>query len=223
MGRSATTKLATNLKPEEDDTRSRLLKAAVRVFAERGYEGATVREICRAAGVNIALVNYHFGDKLELYIEVIRFAIDAEAKMELVNRALDRNADPCDALREIVTGGIERLLGERGQFGLHLRFLMNELAQPTAAASRVADECFRPFYDRIRSVVGRILNLPVDHQTTRLCTHSVMGQVAHYCQARPMLQRLWPEMKFNAEQRKLVANHIVDFSLAYLRSQRRSK
>src|SRR5438445_3526019 len=117
---------AKKLEPEPDDARTKLLRAAVHVFAERGYEGATVREICREAGVNVALVNYHFGDKLELYVEVIRFAIDAEAKMDLVNRALDRNADPCDALREIINGGIERVLGERGQFGLHLRFLMHE-------------------------------------------------------------------------------------------------
>ena len=55
-----------------DDTRKRLLGAATDVFAEHGYHGGTVREICRVAKVNLALVNYHFGDKMALYTEVLR-------------------------------------------------------------------------------------------------------------------------------------------------------
>ena len=53
------------------DTRSRILGSAGPVFAAQGYTGATVREICSTAGVNIASVGYHFGDKLGLYREVI--------------------------------------------------------------------------------------------------------------------------------------------------------
>ena len=53
-----------------DDTRENLLLAAGKVFADKGYEKATVREICKAAGVsNLAAVNYYFGDKERLYIE----------------------------------------------------------------------------------------------------------------------------------------------------------
>ncbi len=55
-----------------DDTRLRLLDAARDVFAESGYYNATVRDISMRAGVNVAAINYHFGDKLELYTEVLR-------------------------------------------------------------------------------------------------------------------------------------------------------
>ena len=58
-----------------DDTRERLLAAASRVFAEKGFEKATVREICQAAEVsNLAAVNYYFGDKERLYIESVKRA-----------------------------------------------------------------------------------------------------------------------------------------------------
>ncbi len=198
--------------------------AAVGVFAEYGYEKTTIREICGRAGANVALVNYHFGDKMELYLEVIRHAIDASAKMEIVNKALEENADPCDALRQIIRGVIERFSETSSrygpQFGLHLRLLVKEAAQPTPALSRVIDETLRPLYDRLRSLIGRILSLSIDHQTTRLCTHSVMGQVAHYALARPLIEHLWPEMQMTPGQRRMVADHVADFSLAYLRAQR---
>src|SRR5262245_30296780 len=58
-----------------DDTRERLLEAASQVFADKGYEKATVREICTAAIVsNLAAVNYYFGDKERLYIESVKRA-----------------------------------------------------------------------------------------------------------------------------------------------------
>lgn len=53
-------------------TRERLLEAALEVFASKGYEGASTREICRLGGCNVAAIHYHFGDKASLYRAVFR-------------------------------------------------------------------------------------------------------------------------------------------------------
>src|SRR5271154_1357513 len=58
----------------QDATRRQLLEAAGEVFAELGFRNATVRAICLRAGANVAAINYHFGDKETLYIEVLRYA-----------------------------------------------------------------------------------------------------------------------------------------------------
>ena len=203
-----------------DDTRTKLFKAAIKVFSQKGYEKATIREICREANVNIALVNYHFGEKTELYLEVVRYAIDAAAKTKLLNKALEENADPCDALRQLIRGFIERLSETREQFGFNLQFIMKESTQPTPALSQIINETLKPLYGRLRSLIGQILSLPADHEKTKLCTHSIMGQVLHYALARPVIGFLWPEMKLTTQQRRRVANHIADFSLAYLLTYR---
>ena len=50
-----------------EDTRERLIRAAAQLFAEKGYEGASVKELAQEAGVNVSLVSYHFGGKDGLY------------------------------------------------------------------------------------------------------------------------------------------------------------
>ena len=54
----------------DESTRNRILEAAGPVFATKGFRGSTVREICDAAKVNVASINYHFGDKSHLYVEI---------------------------------------------------------------------------------------------------------------------------------------------------------
>lgn len=56
---------------EKKITRDRILEAALDLFASRGFQSTTVRDIAAAAGVNIALINYHFGSKEQLYKDLI--------------------------------------------------------------------------------------------------------------------------------------------------------
>lgn len=201
-----------------DSTRTRLLKAAASVFAEHGYQDATVRQICAQADANIALVNYHFGDKLELYTEVLRFALQpgpGEARFDLPHGAVEPEA----ALQRIIGALVERAFETSDQANLRFRLILNEFVRPSGATARVVDVVMRPVYERLREIVGAILGLSPNHQKTRLCVHSILGQVAHFAHARPVLALLWPEMTMTPAQRELVTEHITQFSLAYLHAK----
>ncbi|MGH7994604.1 MAG: TetR/AcrR family transcriptional regulator, partial [Limisphaerales bacterium] len=118
--------------PAHDETRGQLLEAAGEVFAEIGFRNATVREICRRAGANVAAVNYHFGDKETLYAEVLR---DSQQKAfekypPLLGVAAD--APPEEKLRAFIQSFLLRIFdsGTITRFG---KIMSREMVEPTGA------------------------------------------------------------------------------------------
>ena len=197
--------------PSLDVTREKLIEAAGEVFAEVGFHNATVREICARAGTNIAAVNYYFGEKLGLYSEVLKSSILAQQADALVSSEV-LASDPRGALEALIREWLETLRAG-GRSAWYPRIMAHEMAQPTLALDLVA-EAMSVNYLRFRALVGKVIGHGPDDARTRMCVHSVVGQILHYMQARPMLARLWPDLILeDEEQRRAVADHIVEFSL----------
>src|ERR1044071_1984020 len=188
-------------------TRERLIEAAGEMFAELGFHHTTVREICNRAGANIAAVNYHFGDKTGLYTEVVRQSMRA-ARLDAVRAAFDQNAPPEQILRAVIKTRLESLRSlDLGDW--HFRIFAHELSKPTPAMNVVVNEAIRPLYSRMCMLLANILRLPPDHEKTRLCAHSIIGQILFYAFARPVISRLGPDMKMTAAQIDVIADHIT--------------
>jgi TetR/AcrR family transcriptional regulator, regulator of cefoperazone and chloramphenicol sensitivity len=198
-----------------DLTRDKLIEAAGHVFAERGYRDATIRAICRRAGANVAAVNYTFGDKMALYTEVLRHSMRAAHTVAL-NAALDSSLPAEDTIRGVIRARLMSWFCD-ARPDWHVRLVMHEFSQPTRAMARVVDEGMRPVYLRMCKAVGEIIGLPAGHETTRLSVNSIIGQVIFYTLSRPVLSRLQPDLKLKPNQVKRIADHIADFSLAYLK------
>ena len=187
-----------------------MLQAAGEVFAAQGFQAATVRDICARVDANVAAVNYHFGDKVGLYMEVLRRAITGDAELPLPS-------DPEEALRVF----IRRMLSRSSltdQTSLHFRIMAHEMAQPTPALAQVAAEVIAPKFQQVRRVLGAILSLDPAHPITVLCGHSLVGQVMHYANAKPVIAILSPELQQDPDRLDRVANHITNFTLHALRA-----
>lgn len=203
-----------------DPTREKLLDAAGRIFADRGYQAATVREICDAAGENVAAIHYHFGDKLGLYTQVVQQSMQA-AEIEGIRTALNLNSPPQDVLRAVIRArlrSIER--GDRPDW--HFRILIHEMAQPTPVLRQLINEVGTPLFERLLKLIGGMIGLPPEDDKTRMCALSVMGQILVYVFAAPLLAGVWPELKMTQQQVDRIADHIADFSLSYIRNYRSS-
>lgn len=195
----------------QDVTREKLIEAAGRVFAEVGFHDATVREICARAGTNVAAVNYYFGEKLGLYTEVLRSSL-AQHRPAL-NHGIGPPLDPRASLGAVICEWLESF-SDGSRPAWYARIMAHEMAHPTPALDLVA-EAMGANYLRFRAVVGKLIGRCPDEARTRMCAHSVVGQVLHYVHARPMLARLWPGLDLNnPEQLRAIAEHIVEFSLA---------
>jgi TetR/AcrR family transcriptional regulator, regulator of cefoperazone and chloramphenicol sensitivity len=206
-----------------DDTRARLIEAAGEVFAERGFQAATVREICSKAGANVAAVNYHFRDKIGLYDEVLKESL-CVAGHETIRQFASACKNPEEALRLMISGMLSRMSHAAQRGAWHIRIMAHELAQPTEGLDRVIEQVIGPNYGGLRKIISQIIGLPPDHDTTRLCAHSVIAQVVHYTHARPVICRVWPQLTLTPDRVEQIAEHITDFSLAALRSiARRNK
>jgi AcrR family transcriptional regulator len=201
-----------------DLTRDKLLDVAGRIFADRGYHGATIREICVAAGANVAAVNYHFGDKLALYTEVVHQSMRM-GELEAMKNALDQQAPPEVILRSVIRVRLRGICrNDRPDWYFHI--LVHEMAQPTPALRELINKVGRPIFERMLGLIGGMIGLPADDDKTRLCAISVMGQILVYVFSLPLLTGVWPELKMTPEQVDRIADHIADFSLAYIQNSR---
>lgn len=196
-------------------TRARLLAEAERLFSERGFKGVTVREICRVARANVAAVNYHFGDKLGLYREVLQGAAQAMRETSDAAREAGTGQPPEEQLRRYIHVFLHRLL-RGGRESIH-RLITREMNEPTPALDTLVEHGVRPRVEYLSGVIAQILRCdPRDPRVLR-CVASVQAQAVSYF-PNPIAARLGLAFKPTPAQVEKVARHIAAFSIAGVRA-----
>lgn len=170
---------------ETEDTRERILFAARKLFADRGFEATSVRDITAEAGCNVASVNYHFGGKDKLYLESFRSMLGAlrDRRIEMMGEVMAR--DPLPTLEEYV----ERLaqvfldpLVASSDGRLFLDFVSREMIAPRLPEGVFLSEFIDPLMERAVAALTEI-GPPMSEGAARLCTMSLVGQLLHAIKA----------------------------------------
>ncbi|HKJ23198.1 MAG TPA: TetR/AcrR family transcriptional regulator [Myxococcota bacterium] len=104
---------------DPEDTKERLLDAAERLFAERGFEGASLRAVTQAAGTSVSAANYHFGSKEALLAATIRrrAAPVIEARAARLAAIERRVGDAQLPLEEVLDAFLGPIFEERARSG----------------------------------------------------------------------------------------------------------
>src|SRR3972149_1611495 len=158
-------------KTASEQTRTRLLEAAREVFSQHGFQGATVREICRRAEANGAAVNYHFGSKDGLLAEALNFA-----PLKAMQKANVKAGEcPKMRLRLFICDFMLMLLDEKNPSS-QCQIMARELADPTPALDKIVREAIAPLHEFLGELLheiagektnGHVRNAAPDDETCR--------------------------------------------------------
>ena len=167
-------------------TREALLAAGTKLFAEHGYDGVPVAAIAEKAGVNKAMINYHFGGKRKLYLAIVN-ATFAEM-VERVERLAESPRPAPDVLRELVADVGD--MGRRRHPHFCTMFLREVLTGGKHLDRGVIDQPARIF-GAVQRIVARGVRdgdfRPVDPLLTHL---SLIGSLVFFFATAPFRERV---------------------------------
>ena len=205
-------------KTSDHRTRSRLLEAAGIVFSDKGFERATAREICDLARVNSAAVNYYFGGKQHLYVEVLR---EAHRRLENFGARIKAVAEDTRASEETLEGfftGLLHMVLDPSRAGWVVRVIMREMASHTDALAELVELQIRPTARLFRTIIARLMDLPVGHEAVVRGTLSTVAQFIFIFQNRHVIELNYPDLDLRGEGIDRMVRHIWCFTVAGLRA-----
>jgi TetR/AcrR family transcriptional regulator, regulator of cefoperazone and chloramphenicol sensitivity len=208
--------------PAQANTRRQLIEAAREIFAQSGFRNATIRDISRRAGANIAAVNYHFGDKEGLYFAVMKDACRLAVEKYPPDFGLPAKPTARQRLHAFVRSFLLRVLS-CGPHADHGKLMARELVDPSPALDEIVDQNLRPMVATLMAIMRELLGPTAANEQIRKCGISVVSQIVVYHHCRPLINRLFPDMQFNESAIEELAEHITSFSLAALQAIARKK
>lgn len=190
-------------------TREAILKAASQVFGAKGYNKATHAEISRTANVNSALINFHFGSKDQLYLNVWERVSGEVNRLYPMDGGVPHEAPAETRLR----GHIRSLMNialDPALESFH-RILTMEFTNPTGLLDELMKKHIQKHRAFIADIMRDLLGPTVTEQAIALCEISVMSQ-CHMILPRPG-KRGKPQ-RFKHSDVDMLTDHITRFSLA---------
>lgn len=199
-----------------DETRRRILEAALAAFGANGFKGATTRQIADAAAVNLPALKYYFGGKEGLYLAcadeiVARYRERMLGPIGAVQHALAPGADPAEArvaLKQVVGALAELLVGTR-EAEAWSTFVLREMTEQGPAFAVLYEQVWGPGVDLIAHLIGRGVGEPTPSEASRVEALLLLSSISTFGIVRPVALRYldWPDA---AGQRFESVRRIID-------------
>ncbi len=200
-----------------EETRARIIESACEVFAEKGYQSATVADICRRANANVAAVNYHFGGKAALYV-----AAWQHSYLHTVSDPdLDLSGTCVHDPEDLLCAYIMRIIHSHATKGAEAQFTrlyLMEKANPTGLIQESWRDIVNPKHQRLKTLVKNVAGQRVPEEVLLFCELSIISQchsllTLHKNDFEFLLQQPYSEALL-----KRWAKHITRFSLAGIKA-----
>jgi AcrR family transcriptional regulator len=200
------------------DTRSRLLEAALRLFAEKGYAQTSTREICLAAGVNAAAIHYYFGDKAGLYRAVYLAPIQ---QLMVAARDIADAGEPFDAtMRRTYEAFLAPLKESDARTMQILKLHFREQADPTGLAGEEVVSAGRLHFDALVAMLMRELALSTPDDDIRRLASSLIALAVDFLTSAEWIRQIAPQLHGGPAAIDRMADRLTGYAVALINHER---
>jgi AcrR family transcriptional regulator len=192
--------------------REQLIAHATRIFATKGFVAATTREICDAAGVNIAAIHYYFGDKEGLYRAALLQPI------EEMTAAFGRFDDPALTFEQAMRMFLAPFIApstdnlERDVMRIHLR----EMMEPSEVFREITAQAIVPAHNTLAALLARHAGLTRPDSDIHQLAFATVAMAHDYCMSREFMTMLAPEVLNRPRAMERILDRLVGYSRALL-------
>ena len=183
-------------KAQGEETRARLIEVGSRLFAQKGYDGVSMRTLAAEAGVNLATVGYHFGGKPGLYQaileRIIAFRYEIFPKAEEVRARIEAAGSDRAALCRVADWFVDRVAREllgHSELAWAAFMVSRELAQPSEWFELLAREFFTPSMDALRALVTGVLPPETGSEEITITGHCVISIIIKLLEAHGLITK----------------------------------
>jgi len=195
-----------------DATRQKLIDAALRIFGDYGFDGASTRMLADAAGANLAAIPYYFGGKEGLYRAAAQFVVETSSKElaptiekidgALVQRGISRKL-ACELLHELLDRFSALVIGSRAA-DTWASFVMREQLHPGAAFEILYEGMMRPITSAATKLVATIQKRAPDDPQAIIATQTILGQILIFRVGRTAALRTLGWKTFSPDHLRLI-------------------
>ncbi len=203
----------------EKTVQDKLIEAAEELFCGRGFNETSVRDIAAAAGCNVASVNYYFGGKDNLYLEIWRrrLALIRDARLASIEKVMSGGGQPQleDLLRSHANSFIQPLVGGNSNCRF-INLMAREMIDPHLPRDMFLTEMIVPVMAALSRALVQICP-GLTETNARMVILLVVGQLIHTVCAKEMFEESnHPELpKIDLDE---MVEHVVRFSAAGIRA-----
>lgn len=205
---------------ERVGARGRLVMAALKVFADKGFEGATTREICELADANISAIRYYFGDKAGLYRAAFTEPLGDLPCYSKIEAFAGRPL--VEALELFYREFLEPLKrGEELQLVMKLHF--REMIEPTGAFREEIEAEIMPQHQSMVAMLMRHLGLSEDDADLHRLVFSIIGMAVHFYVGQEVIGVIAPHLTNTPPAVDLLANRLAGYAADMVEGEARRR
>ena len=199
---------------EKEKTKQRILSSATKLFAQKGYDGVGIREICKDANANICMVSYFWGGKEELYKGIVDNLI--EKQNEYAKTFIDINLDPATLSKQEQINLIYKIFDKVIVF-LYGGFISDDLFRFILQEQQKRNlELNSPVFVYFRKLIASIFNKDINDKDIIFKTVFIISQI-NSPKVLPAFSLDWlNQKKFTQEDMDIIKNNVkryLDFLL----------